>query len=56
MVLSVVCTVGGTISCMYSAHSAGGIIRHICEAVALLFGNDSSYEYRLDGLVVSGPM
>jgi hypothetical protein len=28
------------------------IVKHICEAVALLFGNDSSYEYRLDGLVI----
>lgn len=28
------------------------IVQQICEAVALLFSNDSSYEFRLDGLVV----
>ena len=31
---------------------ADEIVQQICEAVALLFSNDSSYEFCLDGLAV----
>ena len=31
---------------------ADEIVQQICEAVALLFNNDSSYEFCLDGLAV----